>query len=92
MNRLTGTPAADGYRMPAEWEPHEGCVMIWPVRPGSWPDGAKEAQAVFARIARIIAKSEKVWMLAGREHADAVRACFAEDDRIEVLEIPTDDA
>ena len=24
------------YRMPGEFEPHEGCVMIWPERPGSW--------------------------------------------------------
>lgn len=23
------TPAADGFRMPAEFEPHEGCIMIF---------------------------------------------------------------
>ena len=32
------------YRMPGEFEPHEGCVMIWPERPGSWNYGAREAQ------------------------------------------------
>ena len=21
-----------GFRMPAEWEPHSGCWMLWPVR------------------------------------------------------------
>ena len=25
-----GTPQALGYRMPAEWEPHEGTWLIWP--------------------------------------------------------------
>ena len=30
------TPSADGYYMPAEYEPHKGCIMIWPQRPGSW--------------------------------------------------------
>ncbi len=25
------------YRMPAEYEPHHGTLMIWPTRPGSWP-------------------------------------------------------
>ena len=92
MKRLTGRPAADGYRMPAEWEPHDGCVMIWPVRPGSWPHGAREAQEVFAGIARTIARSEKVWMLAGSGHAEEARACFAGDAKVQVLEIPTDDA
>ena len=24
------TPAAAGYRMPAEWEPHERCIIGWP--------------------------------------------------------------
>lgn len=92
MKRLTGKPAADGYRMPAEWEPHDGCVMIWPVRPGSWPHGAREAQEVFAGIARTIARSEQVWMLAESGHAEAARACFAGDAKVQVLEIPTDDA
>ena len=36
------------YRMPGEFEPHEGCVMIWPERPGSWNYGAREAQKAFA--------------------------------------------
>ena len=37
------TPAADGYYMPAEYEPHKGCIMIWPQRPGSWKKDAKDA-------------------------------------------------
>jgi agmatine/peptidylarginine deiminase len=24
------TPRADGFSMPAEWEPHEACLMEWP--------------------------------------------------------------
>ena len=26
----TDTPKALGFRMPAEWEPHEGTWLIWP--------------------------------------------------------------
>lgn len=51
------------YIMPGEFEKHRGCVMIWPVRPGSWPDGAVEAQITFCNVAFAIAKSEHVWML-----------------------------
>lgn len=92
MEILRTLPVKDGFRMPGEFEPHRGCVMIWPVRPGSWPGGGKEAQRTFAEIARAIAESEQVWMLAGRDNFDQVRACFAQNDRIQVLEIETDDA
>ena len=80
-------PAREGYRMPGEYEPHRGCVMIWPVRPGSWPYGAKEAQQTFAVIARAIAESETVWMLAGEEYSEEVRKIFSKDQNIRVLGI-----
>lgn len=78
--------------MPGEFEPHRGCVMIWPVRPGSWPNGALEAQKTFAEIARAIAESEQVWMLADSAHLEEVQAVFADDPEISVLSIETDDA
>ncbi|MCC8101105.1 MAG: agmatine deiminase [Clostridiales bacterium] len=74
MKRNTlSTPLMDGFHMPGEYEPHRGCVMIWPVRPGSWPYGAKEAQQTFLEIACAIAKSEMVWMLAAPEQVENVR-------------------
>ena len=39
--RLKTLPAADGFHMPGEFEPHKGTIMIWPERPGSWAYGAK---------------------------------------------------
>lgn len=85
-------PAAEGFQMPAEYEPHRGCMMIWPVRPGSWPYGGAEAQGAFIQVARAIADSEEVWMLAGPEHLAQAQAAFAQDEKIHVLSIPTDDA
>lgn len=64
MHTFSTLPAAEGFRMPAEYEPHRGCVMIWPVRPGSWLYGGRDAQPAFAQAARAIAESETVWMLA----------------------------
>ena len=64
MQTFSTLPAAEGFRMPAEYEPHRGCVMIWPVRPGSWLYGGRDAQPAFAQAARAIAESETVWMLA----------------------------
>lgn len=88
-SRMT-TPAGDGYRMPGEFEPHEGCIMIWPVRPGSWIYGGHGAQKAFAQVAEAIADSEKVIMLAGKEGEASARAMLS--DRIEILSVETDDA
>ena len=92
MKKLTDIPGQDGFHMPAEFEKHQGCVMIWPVRPGSWPYGAAGAQEVFSQIARAIAESETVWMLAGAGEIEEVQANFQGDENIHALEIATDDA
>lgn len=92
MQKLTGTPSADGFYMPAEYSKHSGCIMIWPVRPGSWPNNAVEAQAVFTQIANVISESETVYMLAGCEHLEHVREVFKNNKNVKVLEIETDDA
>ena len=38
------TPKADGFRMPAEFEPQAGVWMLWPERPDNWRGGGKPAQ------------------------------------------------
>lgn len=72
-----GTPAADGFFMPGEFEPHEGCIMIWPERPGSWIYGAKAARRAFAKVIAAIAQSEKVYVAAGESClASAIEVLF----------------
>ena len=65
--RLHTIPSEDGYHMPGEFELHEGCLMIWPQRPGSWIYGAKAAKEVFTKVGLAIARSEKLYMLASKE-------------------------
>ena len=36
--------------MPGEFEPHQGCILIWPKRPGSWGYEAKAAGNAFAAV------------------------------------------
>lgn len=72
-----GTPAADGFFMPGEFEPHRGCIMIWPKRPGSWIYGAKAARLAFANVIAAIAQSEKVYVAAGESClASAIEILF----------------
>lgn len=87
------SPKADGFRMPGEYEKHKGTLMIWPVRPGSWPYNGKEAKQVFSKIAKEIAKHEKLYMLADANHVkEAENMLGADGETIIVLEIPTNDS
>ena len=58
------TPVADGFHMPAEFEPHDGCYLIWPERTDTWRLGAKPAQKAFAAVATAVSTSEPVTVLA----------------------------
>ena len=41
------TPLIDGYRMPAEFSSHSGCIIIFPERPDSWQYGGVKAKKAF---------------------------------------------
>ena len=59
-----GCPRADGFYMPAEYAPHNGTIIIWPKRPGSWIYGARRAREAFAEVICAIAESEQAYVLA----------------------------
>ncbi|MGN1115040.1 MAG: agmatine deiminase [Candidatus Ornithomonoglobus sp.] len=84
------TPKADGFRMPAEFEPHEEIFMIWPYRTDNWRCGAKPVQEQFAAVAEAISEFERVTMLVTRSQYESCRARLPED--IRVIEMSSDDA
>ena len=51
-----------GYRMPAEWEPHEAVWLAWPHDPASFPH-LDQAEAAFADFVSEIHTSERVELL-----------------------------
>lgn len=60
MSTKLTNPIKDGYFMPSEFSPHDGTLMLMPFRPDVWRNGAKEAQEVFLKVAKEIAKFEPV--------------------------------
>ncbi len=84
------TPAADGYTMPAEWEPHAGCLMAWPTRRELWGGRFEEAKHDYAVVARAIADFEPVLMVCVPGAAAEVRDTCGSG--VEVLEIPINDS
>jgi len=87
---IDSTPAADGLRMPAEFEAHSGCWMLWPERPDNWRLGAAPAREAFAAVAEAINASEPVTVGASDAGFESCRAMLPES--IRVLEISSDDA
>jgi agmatine deiminase len=87
---LNSTPKQDGFRMPGEFEEHEGCWMIWPERTDNWRLGAKPAQAAFAEVAKVISKYESVTMAVSDNQYNVVRNLLP--GHIKVVEMSSDDA
>lgn len=87
---LESTPAADGFRMPGEFEPHSGCWMLWPERADNWRGRAARAQEAFAAVAAAIAPSEPVTMGASAAELEHARALLP--DSVRVVELSGDDA
>ena len=86
------TPASLGFRMPAEWEPHERCIIGWPteIRGELWGEQFLLAKASYAAVAHAVRRFEPVLMLARPGEGGVARSyCGGE---IEVVEMPIDDS
>ena len=87
------TPAALGFHMPAEWEPHEATWLGWPHNKTDWPGKFAPIPWVFGEMARKIAPGEIVRIIAGpnvRRQAERVLARAGVDlGRIEFFNFPT---
>jgi agmatine deiminase len=57
------TPAALGFSMPAEWEPHKATWLGWPHNPTDWPDKLDTIRWVYTEIVRKISAGETVRIL-----------------------------
>lgn len=87
---LSRTPSQDGFRMPAEYESHTGCWMLWPERPDNWRNGAKPAQRAFAHVATAISQFEPVTVGVSNRQFENARAILP--SAIRLVEISSNDA
>ncbi len=77
---LTTTPAEDAFRMPAEWEPHVGCLMQFPpptnycFGPNQNCNYIESARVEWAAVANAVAEFEPVLMYATPEDASLARS------------------
>jgi agmatine deiminase len=92
-----GVPAALGYRMPAEWEPHAATWLAWPHERSDWPGPGKleAVRWVYGEVIRHLAPGELVRILVADAGAERqVRAMCARigvpPERVECYRIATD--
>jgi agmatine deiminase len=91
----SSTPFQQGYRMPAEWEPHAATWLGWPHELTDWPGKFAPIPWAFAEIVRHLSRVERVFLLV--QDADAekrVRAILkkagAQLSNVDFFRVPTD--
>ncbi len=89
-NLIDSTPRADGFRMPGEFEKHDGTWMLWPERPDNWRQGGKPAQKAFAAVAAAISQFEPVTM--GVSHAQYNNARNMLPGSVRLVEMSNNDS
>jgi agmatine deiminase len=89
---IDGTPAADGFAMPAEWAPHDATPIAWPTRSRSdlWGDLFGSAQREYAGVANAIAAFEPCIVVVDPSQVDEARSHLAGE--VELLPVPIDDS
>jgi agmatine deiminase len=91
----TETPAALGYRMPAEWEPHAATWLSWPRREGiSFPDSFNRVLPALRAMVEALIESEQVCInICNGAHEAEARAVLdgLSMERITFYRIPTNE-
>src|SRR5437868_5479681 len=58
------------FRMPAEWEPHEGTWLAWPHEKTDWPGKFQPVPWVYCEIVKRLAQVERVHILVNDDAAE----------------------
>ncbi len=67
---MDASPAQLGFRMPAEWEPHEATWIAWPHNRDDWPGKFAAIPWVYTEIVRHLHASEPVRILVNSARAE----------------------
>lgn len=84
------TAKSAGFRMPAEWDPHERCWMAWPYRKDMWRENLSATQQAYANVANAICPFEPLTMLAPPAHVAEARQLLSAE--VSILPVEIDDS
>jgi agmatine deiminase len=86
---LVGTPLADGFWMPGEFERHAGCWMLWPQRADNWRERALPVQEAFALLTAAISQFEPLTVGVPARQFDFARSALL--PRVRLVKLSSDD-
>jgi agmatine deiminase len=96
LSEHVSAPSARGYRLPAEWAPHEATWLSWPHNRDSWPGVFAGVEPAMVEFVRALADCEPVYInVLDAEHERHVRkllAAVAPSERLRFYRFPTNDA
>jgi agmatine deiminase len=86
-------PLSLGYKMPAEWEPHEATWLSWPKNEETFPRKLLPAvEATYVEIVAALSRSERVNILVDDPKAEKrVSALLESTEDVSFVKIPTAD-
>ena len=89
------TPAALGFRMPAEWEPHAATWLAWPHERRDWPGKLATIPWVYGEVVRHLVPGERVRILVRDARTErAARRVLdragVDATRVDFYRVPTD--
>jgi agmatine deiminase len=89
------TPAALGYRMPAEWEPHAATWLAWPHERRDWPGKLAAIPWVYGEVVRHLVPGERVRILVAdaameRSARRLLGRVGVDLGRVDFFRVPTD--
>lgn len=89
------SPAQLGYRMPAEWEPHEATWIAWPHNREDWPGKFAPVPWVYVEIVRHLSRVETVFIVVSgrkmeREVGERLDLAGVSLDRVRFFRARTD--
>lgn len=91
---MTATPSSQGYRMPAEWEPHAATWLSWPHDPVTFPERLDGAETAYRAMIRALTPHERVNVLVKDDETHQRVAEWAARERVRNLtiwDVPTAD-
>jgi agmatine deiminase len=83
-----------GFRMPAEFEPHQATWLAWPHEKSDWPGRFEPIPWLYGEIVRHLARVERVFIIVKSADAERgvrriLRECHADLDAVEFFHSPT---
>jgi agmatine deiminase len=95
MQEASEFPNQLGFRMPAEWEPHEATWLAWPHERTDWPGKFEAIPWVYGEIVRHLSRVERVSILTNdaemeQEARGVLKKCLAQMEAVQFFHVPTD--